>query len=317
MEVKGISISPEMLNDWAKKVLPYFDLLFFTDENKSFINHLDSNVLVMSARDFYRDTYFNDFDTLNSYQAWQITNDVSHVCIVHPDNLLTLESDIREKMFRVQKEINSGLVFKWDLIAKQIENSKSLLQLFSPYVFEYKSEKYLMVQYSLWKQLTTELKYGFLMSVAKDFVHDVEIDHKQMEEFVQKYPHIAPYFNTFSNLNGANCFASTLAAFSESDVDTDWLITKRVTAESLLYSLKLHNYILKSDSLIELLPNDVLLWKDHNNNILHSAYYLGNGYFFNKHGQTFISLWKIIQVNHLLDAWGKYSIHIYRNIKRS
>src|SRR5690625_234652 len=127
MEVKGISISPEMLNDWAKKVLPYFDLLFFTDENKSFINHLDSNVLVMSARDFYRDTYFNDFDTLNSYQAWQITNDVSHVCIVHPDNLLTLESDIREKMFRVQKEINSGLVFKWDLIAKQIENSKSLL----------------------------------------------------------------------------------------------------------------------------------------------------------------------------------------------
>lgn len=315
MKLKDVEISSEILTDWNKKVLPNFDLLFFTDENKLLIDHLDSNVLVMSANKFYRNTYFNNFDTLNSYQAWQINEDVAYVCIVHPDNLITLEAPVREKLFRIQKEVNSGLIFNWDLIAEEIEHNSSLLQLFSPYIFDYKSEQYLAIQYSLWNKLSTELQHGFLMKVANDFVHDVALEDEQLQSFMNEYPHIAPYFNAFSNFNGANCFASTLAAISGSDADIDWLITKWVEAESLLYRLILNHYTLKSPSLIDLLPRDVLLWKDNNNNVIHSAFYLGNGYFFNKHGQSFFTPWQIIKLNHLTEMWGKEGIHIYRSGK--
>ncbi|KGR78851.1 hypothetical protein [Ureibacillus manganicus] len=320
MDIKGVKITKEILDHWIQKVTPMYDLFFFTDENKSLIDHFDSNILVMTAKDFYQDDYFNDFDTFNSYQSWQISKEVTYVCIAHPESISRLETNVRNRVFRIQKEVNSGLVYNWNIVSNHIEDIQSPLQkesinqLLSLYRFDFETNQYLILQNSLWIKLNLELKYAFLSYIATNFVHEVDLNSDRKLSFIKEYPHIAPFFNTFSDNNGANCLAATLAASSGSNSDTKWLITKWVSQYSFLYNLKSNGYTLKSETLIELSPKDVLVWRDGNDKVLHATYYLGDGYFFNKHGQSFINPWQIITLDNLLEIWGKDRINVYRQM---
>ncbi|OOP70327.1 hypothetical protein BWZ43_00395 [Heyndrickxia oleronia] len=59
-------------------------------------------------------------------------------------------------------------------------------------------------------------------------------------------------------------------------------------------------------------PKDILIWQDENGQMIHTTFYLGRDYFFNKDGQSIFNGWQIISLDHLIKSWGANSIHIYR-----
>ncbi|WP_172797562.1 hypothetical protein [Bacillus sp. FJAT-27445] len=269
--------------------------------------------MAIPVKEFFPDPFFNDFNTLNSQQLWQINRqEATFACIAHPDAIASVDGLLRKRIFQIQKKLNRGLLFEWEMIEPfAAEHGREpLLEIIAPYVFEADSKQYLALQAGLWAQLSTEFKQAFLLKMAGQFIDDVDISEAQLNEFRTEYPHISPFLNTFSATNGANCLAAVLAAVAGSSANTEWLISMWAGGHVFEYGLKTNHYFYEKNGSENLLPGDVLVWKN-SNGIQHAVYHLRDGFFFNKHGQMFINPWQIITKEKLVDAWGE-DVDVYR-----
>ena len=73
-------------------------------------------------------------------------------------------------------------------------------------------------------------------------------------------------------------------------------------------------FLEKGDRLLgeALHQGDIVIWKDENDIIQHAAYYIGEGLYFNKHGQTMFNPGKIISKEVLYKEWEHLTLVNYR-----
>ncbi|MED0963541.1 hypothetical protein [Bacillus paramycoides] len=314
----SIHIETDILNKWIEQFLPEYDLFFFSAKNECIVKYFTSNTLFMTKQEFFNHSIFNNIDNRNSYQIWNIHKDINLICVANPNVITQLDNETRQIIFQIQLEVNSGSIYEWDFIELALQDihsvsiRDSILQYLSLYSFEHNSKQYISMQKTLWDNLHKEFKYKFLLLLARQFVYPNSLNENQIKTFNEQFPHIAPYFNTFTTTNGPNCFASTLASIRSEHSEVQWIITKWVHDYSFLKGLDVKNYRLKSMSLDFLQPKDILVWRNEGNNIIHASYYVGDGYFFNKDGQSFFNPWQLVHINNLQDTWGKERIEVYR-----
>ncbi|WP_026907987.1 hypothetical protein [Paucisalibacillus globulus] len=315
MLVKNIEITKEVLTQWDKQLLPNYDIYFIPETHESLIKEFGRNALILPTNDFYNNTVLYTMDVINSYRIWQIDKSkLKYVCISHPSVITSLHKTIRDEIFNVQKEVNNGLVFEWNSMEDLLDASilKVIEPILEPFIFEDDSNQWLSIQQSLWGQLNQEVRNGFLLNFAKGFIDEVAVDELTLQDLKDKYAYLAPYFNSFGVKSGANCFSATVAAISGEDAEIDWIISNWVFEETLLTSFEANQYKKFSFEVNSLQPGDVLVWKNETGNIHHACFHMGDGYFFNKHGQTFFNPWQVLTLENLYEAWGKKSIDLYR-----
>ncbi|MBS3678979.1 hypothetical protein KGF86_02025 [Ornithinibacillus massiliensis] len=313
--MKTIQISTDILNIWDEKLLPNFDLLFFSKDSESLIPPLGPDILVFTPKDFFQDSSINTIDVINSYQLWGIKKElISYVCVVHPTVLPRLEKETLTEILTIQRHLSSGLAIERSTVSQLVEASQhtEINQLMDRYTFEEDSKQWFSMHRSLWNHFDQETKYAFLSYFAQQFIDDVSIDDNKLARLRELYPHLAPYFNSFATVNGANCLAATLAGISEQGAETDWIISQWVFESTLLFALKTKKYSKQPFIERELQPQDVLLWRDHHNHVIHACYHLEDGYFFNKHGQTLFNPWQINTMDNLYKTWGREGMELYR-----
>ena len=321
MKLQNVTIPKDTVQTWIDTMFPNYDVFFFSSNDEAILDLFGHNMLLISKNEFNNNTSLSDLDTINIYETWKVKNDFTHVCIVHPDVLANIDNHKLTQILIMQKEANRGLIFEWDLVLSVLDNIKSndlkgsILDILSPYKFEYQSNYFFAIQKALWHNLHCEFKVQFLQRIADMHVDLVEISDEQLNEFRINHPHIARFFNTFSPTNGANCLAATLAAVSEDKVDTDWMISKWLHDVGFLNGMQLNHYSQNSSSLNDLIPKDVVVWKSESGTILHACYYLGNEYFFNKNGQSIFNPWQIVSIKNLNENWGKERIEVYRRVE--
>lgn len=316
--MNSIQIEINILNKWIKQFLPEYDLFFFPKKYGAVVKHFTSNTLLMPKEEFSNHTIFNNINSRNSYQVWNIHKDIQFVCVANPSLIMQWDKETRESIFRIQFEVNRGSIYEWDMIECVLEDIPSpssktaILQHVSPYSFTYDSKRYISMQKSLWDNLHKEFQYKFLLLLTKQFVYQTSLSKEQIKKFENSFPHIAPYFNSFSSVNGANCLAATLASICSEKSEAKWIITKWVHDNSFLKGLQIKQYRLKSASIDSLQPSDILVWKNEKNEILHASFHVGGGYFFNKNGQSFFNPWQLVHIESLLNTWENERIEVYR-----
>lgn len=272
----------------------------------------------MPKEEFSNHTIFNNIDSRNSYQVWNIHKDIQFVCVANPSLIMQWDKETRERIFQIQFEVNRGSIYEWDMIECVLEGITSpsskvtILQHVFPYSFTYDSKRYISMQKALWDNLHKEFQYKFLLLLIKQFVYQTSLSEEKIKKFEEKFPHIAPYFNTFSTANGANCLAATLASICSEKSEVKWIITKWVHDNSFLKGLQIKRYRLKLVSIDSLQPSDILVWKNEKNKVLHASFHVGDGYFFNKDGQSFFNPWQLVHIETLLNTWGNERIEVYR-----
>ncbi|MGK8829081.1 hypothetical protein ACRS8Y_03755 [Bacillus paranthracis] len=316
--MNSIQIEINILNKWIKQFLPEYDLFFFPKKYGAVVKHFTSNTLLMPKEEFSNHTIFNNINSRNSYQVWNIHKDIQFVCVANPILIMQWDKETRESIFRIQFEVNRGSIYEWDMIECVLEDIPSpssktaILQHVSPYSFTYDSKRYISMQKSLWDNLHKEFQYKFLLLLTKQFVYQTSLSKEQIKKFENSFPHIAPYFNSFSSVNGANCLAATLASICSEKSEAKWIIMKWVHDNSFLKGLQIKQYRLKSASIDSLQPSDILVWKNEKNKVLHASFHLGGGYFFNKNGQSFFNPWQLVHIESLLNTWENERIEVYR-----
>jgi hypothetical protein len=313
--VKGIEISKEVLALWDKQLLPDYDIYFIPKTHEFLIKEFGPNALILPTNDFYNNTVLYTMDVINSYRMWQVDKSkLKYVCITHPDVITSLDKTTRDEIYNIQRLVNNGLIFNWNSMKDLFDAStlQAIEPILEPFIFNDDSNQWISVQQSLWGRLTQEVRYGFLLNFSKGFIDDVSIDERTLQGYKVKYPHLAPYFNYYGGKSGANCFAATVAAISGEDAETDWIISNWIFEETLLTSFEANHYRKLPFEVNSLQPRDVLVWKNESGNIHHACFHLGEGYFFNKHGQTFFNPWQVLTLEYLYEAWGEEGIDIYR-----
>lgn len=286
-----IQPTKNVLISWMNNYVPEKDLFFLSKEHLN--NEIDFNdVLLMPIDEFYNHSTYGQLNYVNSYEYWNIKN-VQYVIIAEKEWIESISVEIKQFILNSQVQSERGLVLPVSFI-QEIKKIPS----------DYVVNGYVVIQRSMWEKLDASLKKQLLTTMVYEWW-----DQGECEEVPMSLPSfLKPYANTFGHLQGANCLATVLFAISKGK--QEWFIYEWIHQKTFLEKLKQYHY---EETLIEV-PHqgDIVIWKDENDLIQHAAYYIGEGLYFNKHGQTMFNPWKILSKEKLYKEWEHLTLVNYR-----
>lgn len=113
--------------------------------------------------------------------------------------------------------------------------------------------------------------------------------------------------NQYSSFSGPNCFSTTASAIVNKNNVT--------IRHQWMHWPKLENYLIENDFIIinSLLPKvgDVLIFS-RDNNPIHSSFYLGDGFYFEKTGQDFYEPYRIALFENWQKEWPETKLILWR-----
>ena len=286
-----IKPTKKVLLSWMDIYVPEKDLFFLSKEHLN--NEIDfKDVLLMPIDEFYNHSTFGQINYVNSYEYWNIKN-AQYVIIAEKEWIESIPVDFKQLILNSQVQIERGLVFPLSFI-QEIEKIPS----------NYVVNGHVVIQRSMWEKLDDSFKEQLLTTMVYEWW-----DKGECEESPMSLPiFLKPYANTFGHLQGANCLATVLFAISKGK--QEWFIYEWIHQKTFLEMLNQFHY---EEFLGEALhQGDIVIWKDENDIIQHAAYYIGEGLYFNKHGQTMFNPWKILSKKELYKEWEHLTLVNYR-----
>lgn len=288
MEIKP---PKNILLSWMDSYVPEKDLFFLSKEHLT--NEIDfKDVLLMPIDEFYNHSTYGQLNYVNGYEYWNIKN-AQYVIIAEKEWIECISEEIKQFILNLQVQSERGLVLPVSFI-KDIEKIPS----------SYVMNGHVVIQRSMWEKLDESSKEQLLTTMVYEWW-----DKGECEESPESLPSfLKPFANTFGHLQGPNCLAAVLFAISKGK--QEWFIYEWIHQKTFIDKL---NQLQFEEFLDEVLhQGDIVIWKDENDIIQHAAYYIGEGLYFNKHGQTMFNPWKILSKEALYKEWEHLTLVKYR-----
>ncbi len=295
LEGNNLRIKPtkKHLHVWIEDYVPDKDLFFLT---KEFLNHkIDiSDVLLMPMDEFLNHNTYKQIDYVNSYLYWNIKN-AQYVIIAEKKWIGSRSVEEQDFIFNSQLQCARGLVVPITFV-------DDLEKIPTNYIVN----KNLIIQREMWELLDFTIKEQILSKMVYEWWDngDCETPPISMPDFLK------PYANSFGYKQGANCLAAVLYSISKGK--QEWFIHEWVHQKTFLEKLNQYDYKeFLGDGMSE---GDIVIWEDKNAIIQHAAYHIGDGLYFNKHGQTIFNPWKILREEQLYKEWDHLKLVVYRSV---
>lgn len=295
MSVIELQPSDVVVRQWLEQFMPADDL-FFADAG--LLERIGTNqpILIIPREEFVEHPTYRDVQLANAYTYWTVDKAATHVIHAPQEWIAKLSSDLRRELLTYQVAVGRGLVFS----VSDDQLSTRLL----PYIVQLGENKYFILQRISWKLMTDLERLQLMIRYAKEWdlwtAHEVPVGIPN---------HLKRCANTFSTDAGSNCLAATLFAVT----GEEWLLTQWVHPKTFLETLAHASYERVVDDVK--VNGDVLTFWDDAERLKHATYRINQDLFFNKNGQAVFNPWKLIKESELFDAWGGYTVHIYRQTK--
>ena len=280
-----MDIEDDVIQAWEKKVVPEYDVFYFPtlEEVKKY---MPEHTLVIPREEFSKHNSYQTIDMINSYEMWQISKEANYVCVVPEDLFQMIDRRKQQAILNTQQAFGRGLIFDWELIEPLFQSQSYMMQkeiegIIEPYILQ-NQRRYLAFQRQMWTRLPGSFKRELLIKLAELYTTNSTPMNMEVQKVVNQFQHIIPYFNRFSKENGSNCFAAVLAAATENRQKCQWLINQWIHPETFQLGLEWRGYKEVTTSMNHLNPKDILIWQDENGQMIHTTFYLGRDYFFNK-----------------------------------
>lgn len=284
----------EQISIWIENFVPQKDLFFVEEKDLNTLTEYLCEVLVVPREEFFKHSSYTQIQVANSYMYWNISSKAQFVIVATPDWIINLPEQKMREILIVQYKMNRGLILPLSLFA----SASSIPQ---EYIVEGEGEKFFVIQHSIWKRLSYQIKRHAIRAYAQLW------DDWLGTDFPEQTPiHIKKYANKFPMESGSNCLSSTLFAIT----GQEWIIDEWVHPNTFLIGLERANFFLVNDVIKK---GDIITWVNQDGIIKHAAYHIDNNRFFNKNGQTFFNPWEIIDLNTLNEEWCQYKMKVYRN----
>ena len=284
-----IKIMPDeaVLNQWIKDFTFDYDVFYLSeDSTELFKDHL-KDVTILTKKQFFKHTLANDIKYINHYEFWLMDSEVTHLLIAKAGWFETMPAELRFRLLDLQLKLKRGFIYPEDILSHS------------------KIDDYTLKN----KTILTSRLVDHLTHHEKEAIHfygvEEEADNIGVGAKRNTPAHIKAVANSFSTVNGSNCFGAALFAITEDEK----YLTEWVHQDPFLAGLQKNGY---EKTPGENRKGDVMVWEDDKGTVRHACYYLGNGLYFNKSGQKIYNPWKIVSWRELSDDWNHYNYLIYR-----
>lgn len=286
-----IKPTKKVLLSWMDRYVPEKDLFFLSEQHLT--GQIDfTDVLIMPIDEFYNHNTYGQVNYINGYEYWNIKN-AQYVVIAEKEWIESISKEKKQLILNAQVLSERGLVLPVSFI-------QEIKKIPSSYVVDGN----VVIQRLMWDMLDGSFKEQLLATIVYEWW-----DQGECEESPKSLPSfLKPFANTFGHVQGANCLAAVLYAISKGK--QKWFIDEWIHQNTFLEKLKQYHY--EEFLLEELKQGDIVIWKDENAVIQHAAYYIGEGLYFNKHGQTMFNPWKILSKEQLYKEWEHLELVKYR-----
>ncbi|MCM3356821.1 hypothetical protein [Psychrobacillus sp. MER TA 171] len=289
--------SNEHFKSWINQYVPEKDLFFIKEEDLFILELYLTEVLIIPKNEFYEHSSYNYIQLVNSYEYWNIDDDIQFVIVAEPDWFNKLPNEKKKILNARQVDINRGLVLPLPSLPESIS-------LIENHIVIKNDQVYIVLQSQMWTSLTEQLKAEFLKEYAQEW------DSWDGCVVPPTAPiHIKNFANTFPHSAGSNCLSATLYAVTQQE----WMIHEWVHQKTFEEGIKRAGYYIHDGAFQE---TDIVAWVNAEGVIQHASYCLGDNLFFNKNGQTFFNPWKIVEWSKLNEEWQRFTTRIYRRNKQ-
>ncbi|WP_137790349.1 hypothetical protein [Bacillus sp. E(2018)] len=298
--IKKYTISQETLDKWSRIFVPKRDIFYF----KSKPDHLPSHKITEINR-----TAFT-LDVRTSFLTWSIDQKAEYISVMSNEELRALPTLERDKLISEQKSLNRGLVFTENELKDLMKNLNSLEVDYHLKVLKRDAsfQDIVILQKCNWDQLSKDAQHAILINYDAEWIGENALDQVIRENYQTQYPELYPYMDSFPEENGPNCLAAVASAIrSSTDEIRCWM-----QVETFINQLEENHYHHIETSSIQ--AGDVLIWFNHQDQVVHAAYLLSKEHAFNKHGQTMFNPWQVIRISDLKKAWANFTYKIYRKV---
>lgn len=283
--IQRIRPSPETLQAWADHLLPDLDVWFWDGETD-----IDpTGCVVMPRADYLGHPTFQDIRYVNAYLHWQMPREVTHVIVSGTAWISSLDAADRRRVLEKQVEMHRGLVLP-----------RSHFDALPEGLAAYAVDDHVVLSHAAWALVPHEARR---LALLREQARWDDVDCLAVPDDAPA--HIRAIANTFGNMEGANCLATTAYC---------------VTAETWMRDLWMHQPAFRD--LIARhgyrpLPGaspkagEVVTFVA-NGDIVHAAYCVGPDRFLNKNGQSRLNPIRIVDRAMLDAAWHEAICVIYR-----
>lgn len=315
-KIKNIKLSKQTLKEWEDKFIPNFDYFYFEDVEHA-RSLLQSNGFILLRDELARDMQLNTFDTSTAFSPWNVNRNAKYVAVISNEDFNKIDLKNRKEVFHLQWSLGRGQVWDIEVLHQFVGQSSTILD---DYTFSTEGGDKVIIQKSLWIQLSHIARENFLKYVANLFI-DEDTTIVNLPETIEQYPLLEPYINCFPSKSGPNCLASVLGALEDNESSRDWIMNQWVQQKTFLMNLDLHGYKeltrITDTEQLSVNSRDVIVWLSSEEMPLHACFVLNNKTVFNKNGQMMFNPWQALSIETIMDTWKEVqeqqgSIAVYR-----
>lgn len=323
-KIKNIEITANVLSKWNEKFLPPFDYFYFEDMTTA-TELLSKDIVITTRNEIRTDRLLNTLDTLTAFSPWHVSREAKYVAIVPNYFFNTLEEEIRHKVLLEQLRVGRGQLWgrEWvESILEQVDQQsrQKTESILKESTFSTPEKELVAFNKMMWDQLPVYVQNLILINIAELYIDNPviwsELSHRQQNKIKKENPHLIHYFDRFPEINGPNCFATALAGATNNERLSNWIISQWIQQETLMIGLQQKGYELQTktndinEDMVE--SGDIVTWSNADDVKVHATYSLGEGFVFNKDGQTMFNPWQVVKLSDVRESW-EGTISIYRN----
>jgi len=297
VQVLGCHVSDSTLASWEQRLVFEREPIFVDDARAAL---LPTGAVVLDSREFGENYAMAPLDLWDSYDLYRMDRRGLSVAFLTPNEVAALPAAARQELMSLQASRGRGQIY--DHLHGAGERDRFMVDAAPRYA----------LRHDTWWAMTPAARRDWLQSFVSEgrkSCLSLAVSEEQWERFGPVARRLAGRFEAVS---GPNCFATALAAVTESVALAESIAGHWLHPAPFLRGLSERGFAdggpVGGDG-SALPPGSVLLFVDDEGGLQHACYYLGDGLTLNKDGQGWFIPRQVRPVAEVLQSWRDDGFH--------
>ncbi len=248
----------------------------------------------------------------DSYAMYRVDPACQHVVFLTDSVLRTIRPHIREQLLSAQWRNGRGQIYDWEYCTEFFPPDTCFQQL-KAYTIDTATGRKCILDTTRWHALSADRQERWLRHSISDQQHPYETHALASVELpLHRTLQLRALANTFAFTSGPNCFATTLAAITETAESAHTISTLWLHQDMFLHGLTIRGYVHNPsvDACTEGLSDGVVIWHDDAGMPRHACWLIGRGIAINKNGQAWYEPRHLAAIRDILAFWEEDNYHV-------
>ncbi len=304
-KIVGCRVETSTLEAWSRHLVFEREPIFLTD---AALEWLEPEMLALTRSEFTALSASLGLAFKDAYRTYSVSNDATRVMLFTSEEFHLLSLESRARLMRLQTQLDRGQVYPIAFVERVLAEFPSAMGFLESDTFDTDAGPHVGLRSDAWWRLSARVRYAWLaqfVSQDRSVCLSARLSARMLHGITGKHPSIvAELIGSFASRSGPNCFATTLAAVTNSLTIARSIAGLWLPAEAFLRELTAREYHPRAPlQNASLEPSDVIIWFDADHRARHACYALTPEMVLNKDAQAWYAPRQLLPLETVLDTW--------------